>query len=319
MNYEEEPLHIVTPLLRSDALTKLAPASKGVYLKMENCQPGGSFKIRAFGRLTQKLKKDGCKSFIVPTTGNTGFAMAHASLLLGMQCIVYVPISTPEECVERLKLAGAEVKIIGTYFSDTWEIATEESKKAGITFVYPSGPEIWAEYETMVHELFAQLPSKPGVIVLSVGDGSLMIGILQGLRKVDSFNLSVKANKPVVLEKITSVAVCLGARSIAPNLLDLTRQFNVISEVVTDTEAVESCVRFVDDECSMVEPGCGAALAAVYSGLLTKLYNNGKLPQLASGPAVVIVCGGRCVSTRLLQSWSNQFNVAYPFPASKST
>jgi threonine dehydratase len=53
---KEKPLHIVTPLLRSAALTELLPGCEGVYLKMENCQIAGSFKIRGFGRLAQKVR-----------------------------------------------------------------------------------------------------------------------------------------------------------------------------------------------------------------------------------------------------------------------
>jgi hypothetical protein len=69
-----------------------------------------------------------------------------------------------------------------------------------------------------------------------------------------------------------------------------------------------------DDECTIVEPGCGAALAAVYSGVLAKLHSRGQLPDMKSGPVVVIVCGGRSVSLQLLQQWSKEFNVPFPTP-----
>jgi threonine dehydratase len=54
---ENEPLHFVTPLKYSKALSKLIPDAAGVYIKMENCQPSGSYKIRGIGRLAQKVRQ----------------------------------------------------------------------------------------------------------------------------------------------------------------------------------------------------------------------------------------------------------------------
>jgi L-serine/L-threonine ammonia-lyase len=69
-----------------------------------------------------------------------------------------------------------------------------------------------------------------------------------------------------------------------------------------------------DDERTLVEPGCGATLSAVYCGVLEKLQNEGFLPQLAAGPVVVIVCGGNGVSLRLLRDWAATFNLEFPLP-----
>ncbi|XP_021917379.1 L-serine dehydratase/L-threonine deaminase-like [Zootermopsis nevadensis] len=182
---------------------------------------------------------------------------------------------------------------------------------------------------TLMDELKIQLPSKPSTIVLSVGGGGLLLGVLQGLERhgwkdvpvvametygAHCFNLSVKAKKMVALEKITSVAKCLGARTVAPHLLEALPQFNVISEVVTDAQAIKSCIKFADDERTLVEPGCGATLSAVYCGVLARLQNEGFLPQLTTGPVVVIVCGGNGVSLHLLQDWAATFNLEFPSP-----
>ncbi|XP_069684127.1 serine dehydratase-like [Periplaneta americana] len=329
MRFEENPLHIITPLLRSEALTQLLPGSKDVYLKMENCQIAGSFKIRGFGRLAQKLKEEGCEHLVAATSGNTGAAVAYASKLLGIPCTVYLPETSPDLCAQKLRLCGAEVKVVGTYFNQTQEHAIEHGKKPGAAYVNPSHPEIWAGHSTVVDEMVSQLPSKPSVIVVAVGDGGLLIGVLQGLKRAgwqdvpllametygtDCFNLSVKANKIVALEEITSIAKCLGSRTVDPHLLEIMPQYNILSEVVSDAQAVESCIRFADDEHAVVEPGCGAALAALYSGILERLHKEGKIPHLNSGPAVIIVCGGRSVSLQLLQEWAKQFNVPFPKP-----
>jgi len=64
----------------------------------------------------------------------------------------------------------------------------------------------------------------------------------------------------------------------------------------------------------LVEAGCGAALSAMYCGVLEKLQAEGFLPDLTSGPIVVIVCGGNGVSLSILQEWAASFNVEFPSP-----
>ena len=92
----------------------------------------------------------------------------------------------------------------------------------------------------------------------------------------------------------------LGARTVAAEALAWTRRHPITSWVVTDAEAVEACVRFADDHRVLVEPACGAALAAVY----------GRAEPLdGRDPIVVIVCGGAGVSRRLLEQWSQAIRV----------
>jgi L-serine/L-threonine ammonia-lyase len=68
---------------------------------------------------------------------------------------------------------------------------------------------------------------------------------------------------------------------------------------------------FTDDERTLVEPGCGATLSAIYCGVLEKLQSEGFLPNLTTGPIVVIVCGGNGISLRLLKEWAESFNIPF--------
>ncbi|PNF37463.1 L-serine dehydratase/L-threonine deaminase [Cryptotermes secundus] len=328
-DYEEnEPLHFVTPLKYSKALSEFIPGATELYIKLENCQPSGSYKIRGVGRLARKLKERGCQQLVSASGGNAGVAAAYASRIIDIPCTVYVPQSTEPACIKLIKDNGAQVKIVGSSYSMAEEIAIKEAENPGIGFLSPyNHAEIWAGNSTMMDELKVQLPSKPSTIVLSVGGGGLLLGVLKGLERLGwqdvpvvametfgahCFNLSVKAKKIVALEKITSIAKCLGARTVAPHLLEILPHFNIISEVVTDAQAVRSCIKFADDEHILVEPGCGATLSAVYCGVLEKLQTEGVLPHLTMGPVVVIVCGGNSVSLSLLKEWAENFNVPFP-------
>ncbi|CAI9568262.1 unnamed protein product [Staurois parvus] len=167
------------------------------------------------------------------------------------------------------------------------------------------------------------LPSKPGAIALSVGGGGMLCGVVQGLREVGwddvpiiametkgahSLNAAVEAGKLVTLPEISSVAKTLGAKTVGAQTLKVAQEHPVFSEVISDQDAVMAIERFLDDEKMLVEPACGAALAAVYSNVLGKLQKEGKLSQDLSS-LVIIVCGGNNITLKQLFRLKEQLNI----------
>jgi L-serine/L-threonine ammonia-lyase len=111
----------------------------------------------------------------------------------------------------------------------------------------------------------------------------------------DSLAQAMAARAPAELAAITSIATSLGARQVAPQALADALAHPVTSMLVSDQAAVDACLRFVDDQRVLVEPACGAALAALY----------GDAAQLAAYRNVlVIVCGGVTATLAQLQSWA---------------
>ncbi|XP_045152637.1 L-serine dehydratase/L-threonine deaminase [Echinops telfairi] len=102
-----------------------------------------------------------------------------------------------------------------------------------------------------------------------------------------------------------SVAKALGVSTVAKQTLKLFREHPIFSEVISDQEAVVAIEKFVDDEKILVEPACGAALAAVYSGVVQKLQAEGKL-RAPLPSLVIIVCGGSNISLAQLQALKEQ-------------
>ena len=74
-----------------------------------------------------------------------------------------------------------------------------------------------------------------------------------------------------------------------------------MSHEVMDTDAKRSCVKFATDQRILVEPACGAALSAVYTGLINKLQD-----KMGEGPVVVVVCGGNIVNVDLIEAWKKE-------------
>ncbi|XP_048198852.1 serine dehydratase-like [Perognathus longimembris pacificus] len=314
-----EPFHITTPLLESWALSQVAGTT--VFLKCENVQPAGSFKIRGIGHFCQEMAKKGCQHLVCSSGGNAGIAAAYAAQRLGLPATVVLPETSAPQVVRRLRGLGAQVQLAGQVWDEANTRALELARRDGWVYVSPfDHPLIWEGHASLVLELKEALKTPPGVLVLAVGGGGLLAGVAAGLQAVGwqhvplvametrgahCLHAALEAGRLITLPDISSVAKSLGAKTVAARALECAQEYKVVSEVVEDTEAVSAVQRFLDDERMLVEPACGAALAAVYSGLLGKLQAQGRLsPSLAS--VVVIVCGGNNIDSGQLQLLKSQ-------------
>ncbi|XP_019940356.1 serine dehydratase-like [Paralichthys olivaceus] len=317
-----EPFHLNTPLLESVSMSRRAGTA--VYLKMENSQPSGSFKIRGIGHLCQQLGTQS-KGVVCSSGGNAGMAAAYVARKMGVPATIVVPSSSPQTVIQKLQDQGAAVQIVGKVWDDANAEALRLTETEGLTYVPPfDHPLLWQGHASVISEVAASLgPSvKPGAVVLSVGGGGLLCGVVQGLKDVgwtdvpivametvgaDCFNAAVKAGRRVTLDDITSEAKCLGAKTVCEQAFKYSQcsELKIISELVTDQQALHAVETFLNEERVLVEMACGAALAAVYSGLLHRLQEEGRLPT-PLGPLLVIVCGGSSVDMEQLTNLKNK-------------
>ncbi|XP_039628231.1 L-serine dehydratase/L-threonine deaminase-like [Polypterus senegalus] len=319
----DDSLHIISPLRDSVPLSKLAKTR--VFLKLDNSQPTGSFKIRGIGHLCKTWAMRGCKHFVCSSGGNAGLAAAYSARKLGIPATILVPTSTPSFTVQRLRDEGATVSVVGEILDETIEHAMRMAENnPGWVYIPPfDDPLIWEGHTTIVKELKELMEAKPGAIILSVGGGGMLCGVVQGLREVGwhevpiiametkgahSLNAAVQAGELVTLPEITSVAKTLGAKRVGAQTLKVAKEHPVFSEVVTDQDAVMAIERFVDDEKILVEPACGAALAAVYNNVVHKLQEEGKLSRDLSS-VVIVVCGGNNITLGQLQRLKEQLGL----------
>ncbi|XP_048582425.1 L-serine dehydratase/L-threonine deaminase isoform X2 [Nematostella vectensis] len=314
-------LHVKTPLLESHPLSRKAKCS--VYIKLDNVQPCGSFKIRGVGNLCQKAVQRGSQHLVCSSGGNAGLAAAYSARMLDTPCDIIVPSTTPESMVVRLREEGANVTVHGDVWDEADGYARKLVQEKGYTYVPPfNHPDIWEGVASVIHESSEQIKNKPDVVVVCVGGGGLLCGVLQGLHDVgwkdvpviametegaNSFEASVKAGELVTLDGIRSIAKTLGATRVAERALEWTKEHNVISCVCTDSQAVNACERFANDHRMLVEPSCGATLAAIYENILPKLQVDGRLGTIKT--ALVIVCGGNMVTIEQLLKWKTQLRL----------
>jgi L-serine/L-threonine ammonia-lyase len=300
-------LHIYTPLVESFPLSERT--GRRIWLKMENLQPAGSFKIRGIGLLCEQGKRDGVSHFVSSSGGNAGYAAAYAGRKLSVKTTVFVPEMTPPDSRRKIASQGAEVRVVGSVWDEADEEALAFSRKVGGLYVSPfDHPLIWEGHATIIDEI-AEKMDKPDAIVLSVGGGGLLCGVIEGLQRngwqdvgvfavetegTASLAASLKQGRLVTLYKITGVATTLGAKTVAREALERAQRQPVQSVVVTDSEAIDACVQFADEHRCLVEPACGASLALAYS----------RPESLAEAESVVIiVCGGIGVTLEKIERW----------------
>ncbi|CAM9666086.1 unnamed protein product, partial [Phaeothamnion confervicola] len=272
---------------------------------------------------------------VVPTT--TKAIMLDRIRAQGAQVIVHGANWNEADALARRMVAGnPAAKYVSPYDHRLlWEgyaTVVDEIAEAGVE------PGAFSSFS-------AFLPA----IVASVGGGGLLCGIYRGLQRhcddgarwaaattvvaaetvgAASFAAAFIAGKVTRLAAIDSVATSLGALEVTPRALELSRgqptRSTVIFvhgssagsvQVMSDAEAVDACCRFLTDHRTMVEPACGAALAALYSykanvGGPTSVVGGGDAALAGlTGPIVVIVCGGSGVTVELLQQWRRQLGL----------
>ena len=301
------PLHIVSPLVESRALSQLS--GKNVFLKLDAVQPPGSFKIRGMGLACQEYVRRGAKRFISSSGGNAGIAVAYAGRHLSVPVVVVVPETTTERAKALIGLEGAQVVVHGASWQEANALALSMVTPDD-AFLHPfDDPLLWRGHASMIDEV-AHSGVKPDAVVLSVGGGGLLCGVVEGLHRngwadvpvvavetegAASFAASVQAGQRVELEAITSIASSLGAKKVCEQAFEWTQRHTIHSVVVSDKAAVAACESFITDHRLVVEPACGAALATVY----------GHTEALAPFQSVlVIVCGGVTATAEQLRRWS---------------
>ncbi|SMN20090.1 similar to Saccharomyces cerevisiae YCL064C CHA1 Catabolic L-serine (L-threonine) deaminase, catalyzes the degradation of both L-serine and L-threonine [Maudiozyma saulgeensis] len=312
-----------TPLLR-----KVFQNSQNLpqfFLKYECLQPSGSFKSRGIGNLILKsatqINKIGNKKphVFASSGGNAGFAAATACKTLNLPCTVVVPKATKQRMVEKIKDTGANVIINGAHWKEA-DIFLKNSIMNKIDnnliepiYVHPfDNPQIWEGHSTLVDEMIESLESqnvpltKIKGIVCSVGGGGLYNGIIQGLERFNLankipivgvetkgchvFNTSLKMNKPIQFEKITSIATSLGTANISDKTFEYAKKYNTKSVVVEDIDVIETCLNYTQSSNMVTEPACGAAIHLAYHTDILEKALGQKLS--ADDVILIIACGG---------------------------
>eukprot|EP00040_Diaphanoeca_grandis_P011002 m.56320 g.56320 ORF g.56320 m.56320 type:complete len:322 (-) comp22231_c0_seq1:6-971(-) len=304
-------LHLWTPCFKSVPLSKRMNAN--VFVKMDCMQPSGSFKLRGIGRVVENAIAQGCTHIVSSSGGNAGLATAYAARELGVKATVVVPTSTPDMIKGLLEDYGATAVVHGRAWDEANTKAMQLVTEYDGFLVHPFDNKLlWEGHSTLIDELYHDLPVKPDMVVTVCGGGGLLMGILQGLHNVgwgdvpvlmvethgaSSMTQSLEQGKLVTLAGIDSIAKSLGAMTVSKPIFEHIMNNTpdqVLPWLTSDRAAVSACAQFLDDHRVLVEPACGAGLAALYESA----------PQLKGMNNIVVqVCGGALINQAMLRHY----------------
>lgn len=298
-----------TPLIRSSQLSELNNCN--VWLKMESAQPTGSFKQRSIGNACLKFAEKGAKKFVSSSGGNAGISVAYMGKLLGIAVTVVVPKTTSQKAIDLMRQEAAEVIVHGDSWIEANQLALSFVSEEAI-YIHPfDGQYLWDGVACIIDEVIAE-GVRPSAVVLSVGGGSLLSGITQGLltHQLDipiyaietegtaSLNTSMQLGQHISLDRVTGIATTLAAKRVCEQAFKITQQQNIQGITVTDSDTVSACLKFLDDHRTLVEPACGATLSILYDQ---------KVSFSPSDDVLVIVCGGASITYEQLSKYAQQF------------
>ena len=295
----------LTPLVRRTAVEAAPTLGPNVWLKCENHQLTGSFKIRGATNAMLALPLERRKRGVVTaSSGNHGLGVAHAAQRLGIPATVVVPSSTDESKVRAIRALGATIDKVGDDCVHTEAYARLVAHQTNRAFLSPyNDPDIVAGQATVAHELLEQIPNLDAVFV-AIGGGGLISGI----------GAHLKAHRPSVTIVGCSPAAspamhrCIEAGRIIdvpchPTLsgataggvepgaitFDLVRALVDEYVIVGETEIAQAMRDVVDHHHMLIEGAAGVAVAG-YRRLATRY----------AGQTVAIVLCGANVSRATL-------------------
>jgi len=261
-------------------------------LKLELFQHTGSFKPRgAFNKLLASHVP--AAGVVAASGGNFGRAVAHAARELGHRAEVFVPETSPAVKAQRIREAGAEVRIVPGYYDDALEAGRARVRETGALEMHAfDQPEVVAGQGTIGVELSEQVPDATTVLV-AVGGGGLIGGIAAWFagrvrvvgvepERCPTMSEALRAGGPVPVEVGGHAADSLGARLAGRIAYEIASRY-VDRIVLVDDDAIRAAQRALWDRVRVLaEPGGAAALSA----LLTGGYLLGPDERV-----VVLVCG----------------------------
>ncbi|HTM03465.1 MAG TPA: threonine/serine dehydratase [Vicinamibacterales bacterium] len=281
-----------TPLL--DVQTERGP----LWLKCENLQPMGAFKLRgATNMLAQLSEKERRAGVVTYSSGNHGLAVAVAARALGTHAVVTVPETIAQVKLDGMRRAGAEVIYAGTTVIDRRRRADQEVVSRGLTMVPPfDHPWIIAGQGTTGLEILEQQPDVSTVYV-PIGGGGLASGVATALKLsrpgvrvigvepagAPKVTHSLAAGHPVTLDRTASIAD--GLLSLRPGELAFAHLQRYLDAVVTiEEDDIAAAVRWLFSEARLVaEPSGAVSVAAALAGSAVEPPG---LPRPSMGPGV---------------------------------
>jgi threonine dehydratase len=300
-----------TPLIMSEALSEIAGGP--VFLKLENRQTTGSFKLRGAFNVLSTLDRDArARGVVASSAGNHGLGVAYAAKQLGIAATIFIPATAARVKRDGIAALGATLDTSQPHYDAAMAAALKFAAERGATFVNPcSGERLYAGQGTIALEILSELPNL-STLVVSVGGGGLLAGCGSFVRAVSpatrivgaqsentaAMSLSLAEGRVVEIDNLPTIAEGL-AGQIDDEGLEIGQR--ALDGIVTLTEnEVARTIGWLWSEHGERVEGAGACgVGAVWLR---------KVGQMAT-PAAIIVSGGNIDDAKFEQMMTGDWRL----------
>lgn len=269
-----------------------------IYLKTENLQVTGSFKVRgSYFKISQLSDDEKKHGVIACSAGNHAQGVALAATKNGIKSIICLPDGAPISKVEATKRYGAEVCMVKGVYDDAYNKAIELRDKNGYTFIHPFDDEdVIAGQGTIGLEIMEQLPNCDAVIV-PIGGGGLISGVAYTVKQINpkcrvygvqaqgapSMQLSVNDGKIETLPKVQTIADGIAVKTPGDITYDMVNQYVDGIVTVSDDEIALAILTLLEQQKLIAEGAGAVSVAAVLAG---------RIPDIDGKNVCCLVSGG---------------------------
>lgn len=265
-----------TELIYSEFFSK--ETGNRIYIKPENLQRTGSFKIRgAYNKVANLSEEERAKGIIASSAGNHAQGVALAASKMGIKSTIVMPLVTPLIKVDSTKSYGADVVLHGNIYDEAYARAVELSNEYGYTFVHPYNDfDVMYGQGTIALEILEENPDIDQILV-PVGGGGLISGIALAAKAIKptiqvigvepvgaaSMTASLDAGKVTTLNDIHTAAEGVAVRTVGDNCLDVCSKYVDGIIQVTEEEIMEAVLLLLERHKIIAEAAGALPLAAI--------------------------------------------------------
>lgn len=298
-----------TPLVYSEFFSELS--GNATYLKLENLQTTGAFKLRgAYNRISMLSEEERQRGVITASAGNHAQGVAYAAQKLGVNAVICMPATTPILKVEATRALGADVVLYGNGFDDAYAHSLELQKEKGFVYIHPfNDRNVIVGQGTIALELIDALKDVDAILV-PVGGGGLASGIALGTKLVNPqvkvigvepenaacMKAALSCGRVITLPSADTVADGCAVRTAGTLTFEFCRRY--LDEIITVSEMeIMSALLSLIEKHKLIAEGAGVLSLAA----LQKLNMRGKkIAVLISGGNIDISTISALISKALI-------------------
>lgn len=252
-----------------------------IYLKCENRQKTGSFKIRGAGNKIAAIAERGeVKSVVASSAGNHAQGVALAAKNFGIPATIVMPASAPIAKVQATQGYGAKVVLSGDCYDDAYAKACEICREEGATFLHPYNDlEVIAGQGTLGLEILSDLPTAD-VVIVPAGGGGLLAGVAAFIKQInprirvigvqaegaDAIARSFREKRYISTDEVSTIADGIAVKSPGDITVELINRYADDVVTVSDIEISEAILMLMERCKQIVEPSGATPVAAVLKG-----------------------------------------------------